>query len=215
MENSTDASTCAFRSHDVLGQRGTLTPKPTRKHKVASVAHLPGPVIEVNGPLIRPKPVRRPALPTRVQMNISKAASLTRSDFDVSSSMYRALSSKNSNEINISHKLSVQIKTSPADRLKRPAIEVGPVTVVGLVCDKIKNGKLATRSAPKTPISIASHPFAENEIWMSPPRRGEIRAVFRENAMKIKARLNPTSIGRVKMAPLPRVVVGAAPHDKP
>jgi hypothetical protein len=110
------------------------------------------------GPPIKPNPVNKPALPTRVQMNISNAASLTLSDLEVSNNMYRALRSKNSKETNINHRLSVDKNTRPADKLIRPAIEVGPTIVAGLDCDRIKNGKPAIRSAPKTPTSIASHP---------------------------------------------------------
>jgi hypothetical protein len=110
------------------------------------------------GPPTRPSPVSRPALPTKVQINISKAASLTLSDLEVSNNMYKALRSRNSKETNISHRLSVDKNTRPADKLTRPATEVGPTTVAGLDCDRIKNGKPAISSAPKTPISIASHP---------------------------------------------------------
>ena len=36
MENSVEASTCAFNSQDINGQEGTLTPKPTTKNKAIS-----------------------------------------------------------------------------------------------------------------------------------------------------------------------------------
>lgn len=81
---------------------------------------------------MRPKPVSSPALPTKVQTNISRAASLTLSDLEVKSNMYSALRSRNSKDTNISHRLEVDIKTKPADKLIKPAAAVGPITVDGL-----------------------------------------------------------------------------------
>jgi hypothetical protein len=105
---------------------------------------------------MRPSPVRSPALPKSVQINISKAASLTLSDFEVRRSIYIALSNKNSKDINITHKLVVDIKVSPAAKLTSPDRAVGPATLEGLDCDNTKNGRLPTTRAPRAPISITS-----------------------------------------------------------
>lgn len=167
IENSTEASTWAFSSHEVAGHRGTFTPKPIKKQRPVSTPHRDGVAPPVYGPPIRPSPVRSPALPTRVQINISRAASLARSDLEVNKSMYRALKSKNSKETNISHKLLVDMKTRPADRLIKPDIRVGPTTVIGLDWDSIKKGRLPTSSAHRTPTSTASQ--LENDTSTAPP----------------------------------------------
>lgn len=45
IENSTEASTWAFSSHDVAGHRGTFTPNPIKKHRPVRGAHLVGTVV--------------------------------------------------------------------------------------------------------------------------------------------------------------------------
>ena len=215
IENSTDASTWAFNSQDVLGHRGTFTPKPTRKHRAATKFQRKGDVQAMKGPPTKPSPVRSPALPTKVQTNISKAASRTRSDLDVRSSIYKALSKRNSKEKNMTHKLSVTIKTSPAAKLTKPARLVPPRTDAGLVCDRRKNGKLAIRRAPKTPISIASQPLREKFIFRGDASSGVPKLGLVIKLIKIKTVLYPTRSGR-KLALFERPGArGLTPQDTP
>jgi hypothetical protein len=137
----------------VAGHNGTFTPKPRRKHIAVTNPHLCGIVEVTEAPPINPRPVSSPALPMSVHINISRAASLDLSDLEVRSSMYIALRSRNSKDINISQRDSTDIKTRPAASVTIKVVFTPPIIVVGRDWVMAKNGRLPIIRAPKTPNS--------------------------------------------------------------
>lgn len=86
IENSTDASTCAFNSQEKKGHTGILTPKPIIKNKPTHVLSVTKVSTKLDIPYSQPKvniPINKKILPNKVHITISLIASPILSDFDV------------------------------------------------------------------------------------------------------------------------------------
>jgi len=148
IENSTDASTCALRSHEKQGQRGTFTPKPRTKHPPKNSVER-GAVCENRKiPCEKSwlKPPSRPKLPTRVHRAISVAASITRSDFDVRRRRYSEVRSSSSKPMKSQSRLSVSTTTLAAASSRPRTARAGRATLAGRV--RRSTPKAAAVTAP-------------------------------------------------------------------
>lgn len=105
IENSTEASTCAFKSQEKNGHNGIFTPKPITNSKQVNgdAAWAPNSYSKKLPPStkIQKKPNNKKILPNKVHINISLKASPIRSDFDVNFNNPSAINNKHSNKINI------------------------------------------------------------------------------------------------------------------